>query len=397
MIKRLLLNPLRQTGPEPSFWLLVAVTVTGTLAMHIFVPALPAAARDLGSTATAIQLTVSLYLIGLGFGQLIYGPLSDRFGRRPATVVSLALYTLGLALAIPASNIGWLVAARILQSFGAGGALVLGRAMVRDGSSSTDAVRRLSLLAIAMTATPTLAPALGGLITSTLGWRAIFVVLALAVGALFALVVLNLPETNRNPAPLPSLGSILTGYARLLGQQSYMGYVVAGACCTTSAYAFLSSAPFLFVDILHRSPDEVGLYCLIIIAGMAVGAVLARQLVSKLDIKTAARLGAAVCVAGAVALLIVDLVHALSVATIVAPMILYSVGMGLTSPNAVAGLMNAVPRAVGAGSSFYGFTQMAFGALFTAIVAFWHDGSALPVACTLLFGAALAQIALLRV
>jgi MFS transporter, DHA1 family, multidrug resistance protein len=340
---------------------------------------------------------VTLYLVGLGLGQLVYGPLSDRFGRRPTIVISLAIYTLGLGLAIPVRGVGSLIAARLLQSLGACGSLVLGRAMVRDSAAGGDVVRRMSLLMITMTLTPLLAPALGGYISSLLGWRAIFVILTIAVGTLLALVALTLPETNRNPTPLPNIGSIFIAYARLLRLPSYPNYAAAGAFCTTSVYAFLSAAPFIFVDVLHRSPDQVGLYCLMIIAGMIIGAALARQAVSKISIRTAARCGAAICLVGALGLLAVDLAHLLSVPTVIAPMLIFSLGMGIAAPNAVAGLMNAAPNAIGAASSFYGFGQMSFGALATMVVALWNDGSALPVASVLVAAATMALVALRKV
>ncbi len=142
---------------QASLPLLVAVTMTGTVALHIFVPALAAAAADLGTTPVAAQLTITLYLVGLACGQLVYGPLSDRFGRRPVLIAGLSLYLAGLLLAIPARSIEVLIVARILQSLGACGSLVLGRAMVRDVSTATDAARKIAILTMAMTLTPALA------------------------------------------------------------------------------------------------------------------------------------------------------------------------------------------------------------------------------------------------
>src|ERR1700731_4498007 len=180
-----LARPLLRNRTVPSLGLLIAVTMTGTMAMHIFVPAMPAAA-DLGASPSLIQSTMTLYIVGLAVGQLIYGPLSDRFGRRPILLFSLALYVLGLVLAIPVASVGALIGARVLQSLGACGALVLGRAMVRDSSTGEDAVRRLAAVMIAMTMTPAIAPAIGGAISGWLGWRAIFALLEIIVTSLLA-------------------------------------------------------------------------------------------------------------------------------------------------------------------------------------------------------------------
>ena len=124
----ILARPLLRRRAAPSLALLIAVTMTGTMAMHVFVPAMPAAAADLGTSPSLIQSTITLYIVGLAARQLIYGPLSDRFGRRPVLLFSLALYVLGLVLAIPVASVGELIGARLLQSLGACGALVLGRA-----------------------------------------------------------------------------------------------------------------------------------------------------------------------------------------------------------------------------------------------------------------------------
>ncbi|MGY2051891.1 multidrug effflux MFS transporter [Methylobacterium sp. JK268] len=386
-----------QTAPaRASLPLLVAVTMTGTVALHIFVPVLPAAAADLGTSPVVAQLTITLYLVGLACGQLVYGPLSDRFGRRPVLIGGMSLYLAGLVLAIPAPSIGVLVAARVLQSLGACGSLVLGRAMVRDVSTPEDATAKLALLTMAMTLTPALAPAIGGVVGGAFGWRAVFVLLAAAVALLGALVVTTLPETNRAPVALPGLGAVVAAYLRLLRIPAYRAYVVAGACAGTSLYAFLAVAPFLLGEHLGQTPQAVGFDCLLVVAGMVAGAWIAARLARRVPTRRAARGGNALCFLGALALLAIDRSGQLSVATLILPLVLYAVGIGILGPNAVAGLMNVDPHAAGAASSLYGFVQMTCGAVFTLAVAAWHDGTATPVAVTLLAAASLAALALRR-
>jgi DHA1 family bicyclomycin/chloramphenicol resistance-like MFS transporter len=389
-------KPLFRAASDPSLALLIIITMTGTVAMHIFVPALPDAALALNASPFAVQLTITLYLCGLASGQLVYGPLSDRFGRRPVLLFSLALYFVGLVLAIPAQSITTLVAARVLQSLGGCGSLVLGRAMVRDVSTAEDAARKIAVLTIVMALTPALAPAIGGYINVWFGWRAIFACLAAVVGVLCLVVLATLPETNNRPIPLPGIGAVVTGYVRLLRSDKYRNFLIAGACAGTSLYAFLAVAPFLLVDRLGQSPRDVGLYCLIVVAGMVVGAVIAR-FAGRVEIRKAARRGNLLSVAAAAALLVIDLSGHLTVVTLLAPLMLYATGVGIAGPNAVAGLMNVDPRAAGFASSLYGFSQMAFGAVFTLAVALWHSASALPVAVTLLVASGLAMLSLNRV
>src|SRR3954454_23593720 len=151
-----------ESAPRPPLWLLVLITLSGTLAMHMFVPALPSAAVDLGASVAAMQTTISLYILGLAFGQLVYGPLSDRFGRRPTLMLGLALYTAAGLAATLAPGVGALIAARLVQALGGCAGLVLGRAMVRDTAEAKDAVRRLALLTLMMMAGPGVAPLIGG-------------------------------------------------------------------------------------------------------------------------------------------------------------------------------------------------------------------------------------------
>ena len=382
---------------HPSLALLVAVTMTGTVALHILIPSLPAVAKDLGAPPATVQLTITLYLLGLAAGQLAYGPVSDRFGRRPVLIVSLTLYLIGILLAIPAASIGALVTARVLQSIGACGALVLGRAMVRDVSTSEDAAKKLAVLITCMTLTPALAPGIGGLIEVWFGWRAIFVALAIVVGTLALLVVTTLPETNLRPTSSLGFGTAVSSYRILLRSGKFRRYLVAGSCSGVSLYAFLSVAPFLYIDVLGRSAQEVGLFCVIVSFGMAAGAATMRVLVGRMDTRRGARLGAGISAVAALSLLAVSLAGGLSILTLTGTMIVYAMGAGVGGPNMVAGAMNVDPRAAGAASGLYGFTQMAFASCFTLAVGLWHDGTALPVAVVLVVASSLAVVSLQRV
>jgi DHA1 family bicyclomycin/chloramphenicol resistance-like MFS transporter len=380
----------------PPLALLIAVTMSGTVALHIFIPALPAAGRELGASPTTVQLTITLYLVGLAVGQLVYGPVSDRFGRRPILIGSLAVYLLGFLLAIPAASIGELIFARVLQSLGACGALVLGRAMVRDVSSDADATKQMAVLMTCMTLTPTLAPGLGGLIEASLGWRAIFVVLAATVAVMLLLVIVLAPETNRDRVTMRGASFVLGGYARLLRSGKFRRYLLAGACSGTSLYAFLATAPFLYIELLHRSAQEVGLFCVIVSMGMAVGAILVRLTVGRLELRRGARLGNLVCVAGALLLMAAHFAGMLTVTTLTGATLIYALGVGIAGPNIVTGAISVDPGSAGSASGLYGFCQMAVGALCTLAVGLWHDGTALPLAVVLAAASTTAAVALAR-
>ncbi len=232
--------------------------MTGTVAMHVFVPALSSAAADLQTSPFMAQLTITLYLCGLAGGQLVYGPLSDRFGRRPLILFSMVLYLLGFLLAIPATNIAWLVVARVLQSLGGCGALVIGRAMVRDVSSDEDATRQMAVLTMSMTLTPALAPAIGGFINAWFGWRAIFAVLAAIVGCLLVLVVLRLPETNRRKIELPGFAAVVSGYRHLSSRPSSAASWWRAPAAARRSTPSSPSPPSSSRNVLGRRPRRSG-------------------------------------------------------------------------------------------------------------------------------------------
>jgi DHA1 family bicyclomycin/chloramphenicol resistance-like MFS transporter len=380
------------SNDRAPFVLIVAITACGTLGMHLIIPALPDTARALGVSAGSIQLTITLYLIGLAIGQLIYGPISDRFGRRPVLLAGLALFTLaGIATAV-APNAWLLVVARILQSIGACAGLVLGRAIVRDSATQDRAAAQLAMLTLVMSAAPAIAPVLGGYATAWFGWRTAFALLAVVGGVTLLFALLLLPETSALQSG--SRASLLLSSLRLLRSRAIRGYVLGGACTTTSFYAFMAASPFILVDLLHQPTERVGLYYLLLMAGVAGGSLSANRIAGRIRTQLALRIANAIAVIGAASFMLADLSGWLSVLTVIAPMVVFMVGAGMASPFALSGAVSVNPQAIGAASGLYGFTQMAYGALCTIVVEVWRPGSVFTVAVVLLGSALLGQAAL---
>jgi MFS transporter, DHA1 family, multidrug resistance protein len=374
------------------FALIVAVTACGTLGMHLIIPALPDTARSLGVSPGTIQLTITLYLIGLAIGQLLYGPVSDRFGRRPVLLVGLALFTLAGIATTAAPNAWTLVVARILQSIGACAGLVLGRAIVRDSAAADRAAAQLAMLTMVMSAAPAIAPVLGGYATAWFGWRAAFALLAIVGAATLTFAVLLLPETNALQSSART--SLLLGSLRLFRSRAFCGYVLGGACTTTSFYAFMAASPFILVDLLDQPTERVGLYYLLLMAGVAAGSLSANRVAGRIRTQLALRLANGFAIAGAAAFMLADLTGRLTVVTVIAPIVVFMVGAGMASPFALSGAVSINTQAIGAASGLYGFTQMAYGALCTVIVEVWRPGSVFTVAVVLLVSALLGQAAL---
>lgn len=385
--------PATPGAPAPSLqvpiWLLVLITLSGTLGMHMFVPALPLAAAQLGTTPQAMQMTISLYIAGLAVGQLIYGPLSDAFGRRPLLLGGLAVYTAAGLVAGMSSGIDALIAARLLQALGGSAGLVLGRAIVRDTVRSDDAVRKLALLNLMMVIGPGLAPIIGGAIVGHVGWRVIFLVLALMGALAFVCTARLLPETGR-PTGTISPKSLMRDYRELLASRVFVGYAIGGACSTTAFYAFLAAAPFVFANELHRPPTELGFYLAMMMAGFSLGNALTGRLMRSLSGEQVlfganlASLGSA-----GVLLALVATGH-LSVVAVVGLLFLFTIGAGAASPVSMVKAISVAPRLTGSAAGLYGFGQMAVGAVCTALVSLGRD-PALTSAVVLTAMAALAR------
>jgi DHA1 family bicyclomycin/chloramphenicol resistance-like MFS transporter len=360
--------------------------------MHIIIPALPATARALGMSIGTSQLTITLYLIGLAIGQLLYGPLSDRFGRRPVMLAGLSLFTAASIVTAVAPNAVILIGARILQSLGGCAGLVLGRAAVRDGATAEKAAAQLALLTLVMVTVPALAPAVGGYLTAYIHWRASYVLLALFGAITLASCALMMPETLS--AQTGTRRSMLTAYGRLLRSRRFLGYAVGGACSTTAFYAFMSASPFIFETQLHQPTQRVGLYYLLLMLGVAGGSLGANRLAGRVPIQTALRIANALGILGAALFALADAADVLTVASVVAPVSLFMVGAGMASPFALAGSVSVNPQAIGAASGMYGFIQMGYGMLCTVVVETWHPGAVYPVATVLLGSALLGQAAM---
>ncbi len=356
-------HPLPLRAP---LWLLALITLNGALAMHILVPALRIAALDLGASAGSMQLTISFYICGLAVGQLVYGPLSDRFGRRSVLLIGLGLYIVsGLAAAL-APSAEALIAARLFQALGGSAGLVLGRAIVRDNATLSEAARRLALLNLMVTVGPGLAPLIGGALAVTAGWRSIFVVLgALGVASLMFAWRL-LPETAGLAAD-HNVRTILRNYRLLVGSPTFIGYAVGGGCATTSMYAFLSAAPFIFVDQLHRPVHEIGIYLALVISGVWLGSVAASRLVGRVGLDLLLVRANLLSLVGAMIFLAAVLTNQLTVPITIGSMFLFTVGVGIVGPAALTRALSVNAHVVGSASGLYGFTQLAVGALCTAL------------------------------
>jgi DHA1 family bicyclomycin/chloramphenicol resistance-like MFS transporter len=375
--------------PQAPLWLLAIITFCGTFAMHIFVPALPIAGVDLGVGAATMQTTISIYIVGLAFGQLIYGPLADKFGRRKVLMIGIVIYTsAGLAAAI-APDAHALITARLFQALGGCSGLVLGRAMVRDTSAPNDAVRRLALMNLMVMFGPGLAPLLGGFLANSLGWRSIFFALC-ALGVVnFVLAWRLLPETGR--ARAANGPTLIQDYKQLLRSREFLLLTLGGGCATTSAYAFIASAPFIFVHDLHRPASEVGPYLAMLVCGVWGGSFTASRLIHRVSVRKLLIGANALSAVATFAMFGATLLGVLSVPIVIGCMFVFSLGSGTASPAALSEAISVNPNVIGSASGLYGFGQMAVGAICTTLAGFGGN-PALGATMVMAVAAVIAQV-----
>ncbi|WP_028205137.1 multidrug effflux MFS transporter [Paraburkholderia nodosa] len=373
----------------PSLFILVCITLSGTFPLHVFVPALPLAASELHTSSAGIGLTITLYVIGLSIGQLIYGPLSDRYGRRPVLLGGLALFVVASLAAAFAPSLKSLEFARIVQALGGCSGLVLGRAITRDSSGSTTLIRRLATLSIAMAVATAIAPIIGAQFVEHLGWRPIFLALSTVNVLILAAVWLRVPETHAASRGVKA-GAYARSYLQLLRSPAFIAHSLGGASATTGIYAFLSASPFILEAKLGLSTQAFGFAYFSLVVGLASGQSTAKRLAGKVSARTALISASLIMGAASASLLVSWYFDTLTVAAVMAPMIVMFFATGLSSPFAISSALDVEPGVVGAAAGLYGCLQMGYGALCTAAVGLVPSNPMLSMIVALIVSSAIA-------
>ncbi len=358
--------------------LLALLTAIGPLSVDLYLPSLPAIGRAFAAEPAAVQLTISLYLIGFAAGQIAYGPLSDRHGRKPVMLAAMLIYCVATVACAAAPSIAALIAARTLQAFGSSGAVVLARAVVRDLYEGPRAGRELSLMAMIMGLAPIVAPVIGSGLQAAFGWRSCFVFLVLAGIAAAAAVHRLLPETLRRHPGTPTFGvaASIAVVARNRGALAHMGIIAAGY---GGLFAFISGSPFVLQSVHALSPFGYALSFAVASAGYIVGTSLAAKLVVRWGLDRTIGWGAFALAAAGLAMVLATALAPRAVAGFVAPMTLYLLGLGLAMPQALAGALQPFPERAGAASSLIGVVQQTVAATTGALVAHALGATAWPL------------------
>ena len=380
--------------PEPPrralFAVLIACAAIGPMSMHILLPSLPGLQRVFATDFATVQLTLTLYLVGLAGAQLVYGPLSDRFGRRPVLLAGLSLYLGGSLVCVLAPTIEVLIAGRIVQAIGGCAGLVLGRAIVRDLFERERAASMLAYITMAMVVAPMLAPTVGGFLEVWFGWSAIFIFFIGAGASVLLAAALFLPETHDARPEVSGPYQMAVSFAALLGRRTFLGYAFHLAFATGVWMSFIGGAPYVTIELLGCSPNEYGLYFIAAAAMYAVGNYTAGRISQRVGSDRMILAGNCVATFSAVMLGGFVVGGAITPFTLFFSVAVLSFGQGLSIPNAFAGAVSVDPQRIGAASGLAGFLQMAIAAACSFLVGALLAGTAVPMAAMMIALAVLA-------
>src|SRR5271169_3161175 len=360
---------------------LAALSAIGPLTTDMYLPSLPDIARLLGATTAQAQLTVSSYLLGFAVGQIFYGPLADRHGRKPVLLGAMALYCAASLACALSTSIEMLIAARALQALGGSGGIVLARAIVRDLYSGVRAGRELSLIGAVMALAPVLAPLIGGVLQTGFGWRSVFFTLVGAGLAGAAIVWPLMPETLAQRAADPvSPATMLQSYRVVARNPAYLAYLGLASTSFTGLFAWISGSSFVLQYLYGLTPFQFGVAFAVGSIGYMIGTTWAARLVMHHGIDATLGIGCAAMAAGGLGMMLAIVLGLTSSASIVLPMAVYLGGMGMVLPQAIAGAMTPFPERAGAASALLGFIQQTASALCGLVVGALLGKSAWPLA-----------------
>ena len=365
---------------------LTGLVATSAISTDLYLPSLPAIALAFDSSIAQVQLTLSVFLAGFAVSQIISGPLSDLWGRRPVLIGGLSLYLLATIACVFAPSIEVLIAARFVQALGGCSGVVLARAVLRDLYERQDAARMLSFIAVAMALAPAIGPIIGGFLETTFGWQANFWALFVFGSAILLCVILILPETNAHrEAGGIDVRRIARNYRTLSRDRVFLGYSLIAAAGYSGIFAVISGSSFLFIGGLGLPPHLYGLSFGTIIVGYMFGAYLSGRLNRRMELTRLLMIGAVLACLGGLSGATLTLIGHVSVAGLIVPSIVYFAGCGLLLPNATACAIANYPKMAGTASALLGFLQMLMAALVGIAVGHLadHSGRAMTMAIAL--------------
>ncbi|MEU7719259.1 multidrug effflux MFS transporter [Streptomyces tibetensis] len=359
---------------------LALLSFVGPLSTDMYLPAFPRMAADLGTDASGVQLTLTAFLAGMTLGNLVFGPLSDRYGRRRPLLAGSAVCTVATALCAVAPSLGWLITLRLVTGFTAAAGIVIGRAVVADVADGAAAARLLGLLMSLTGIAPIVAPLLGGTAIEGLGWRSVFWTLGAMTALVAVMVVVGVPESLPRDRRRPRGARQLAGSVKeVLSDRAYIGYSLAFTFAFGALFCYIAGSPFLLQNVLGLG---VGTSSVAFSGGAVVATVssaVSARVVGRVAPERVLASGLRAMAAGTAALLAATVADMLSVAACLALLAVVCAGLGLVVGNAAALAIGRVPTAAGTGSALLGTAQNALGAVVAPLVGLGGSDTALPL------------------
>ncbi|MCC7516751.1 MAG: Bcr/CflA family multidrug efflux MFS transporter [Pseudomonadales bacterium] len=383
-----------KVGDTELIILLGLLSAIGPLSVDTYLPGLPAMASEFAVAVAGVERSVSSYLLGLAAGQVLAGPLSDRYGRRPVLLVGLGLALLASLACAYATDADTLVLARAVQGLGTAAMPAAGRAMIRDVWSGDQAARAMSFVLLVMAFAPLVAPLLGGQLYVYFGWRSIFWLLGACSVLLMALVLFRLPETNRRERREEvKLLTYFTAYGQVLASGRAWRYLLCGGLSYAIMFAYITGSPAVYIGLFGVDPQHFGFFFALNVIALMLGNWLNTRYVARWGYRRLLGIGTVVSLLGVLALLACAYTGAGGLPAIVITLFIAMSPVGATGANAAVGLLNQYPHNAGGASAMFGVAQFGFGALAGFLVGVFHAGSAVAMALSMLLMAGGAFIA----
>lgn len=378
--------------------IIVLICIISTIARYAldsYLPSMPNIAINLHSTIEQVQNTLTIYLIGFSISQLIFGTLSDYYGRRRCIIVGLTIMIAGSLLSACANSIFFLIIGRFFTGLGGGACAVLNRAIASDRFEGADFARVWSYTTTTLTLILIFAPLVGGVTQDWYGWRMNILITTTYISIIFLILIKFLPETNLYLKKKPIiLKNILKIYLKLLNNKEFMGYVLCYTLTFAGLIAYFQESPFLFIDNLGYTATDYGLSSLFIAATYFVGGFIIQKFVHKVGIPKMLVLGMIIMGIGGFVMLMGYLLHDLNAFMIILPAVIYTLGARIVIPNAMAGSFGKRAKKIGSASALIGCCQMLGSALVSFILSLIYHDTLLPLALTLMILAFLALLCL---
>ncbi|PWK76266.1 multidrug effflux MFS transporter [Aminobacter sp. AP02] len=350
--------------------LMVAI---GPISLALFTPAMPEIVQAFGTTEAAVKMTLSLYFGGFAFAQLICGPLSDGFGRRPITLVFMAIYLAASVLALMAPNIETLVAARFLQGVGAAVGVSVARAVVRDVFTHERSARIMNMIGILLALGPAIAPTLGGLTMEFFGWHAIFIVMVLLGIVVMLVAMFVLRETVTRDLSRIRPTALITSYGSLFRSPYFVLCCLVIAGTTGAIYTQATVLAFILMERVGLTPTQFGIGMLMQTANFMAGAVVMRMLMPRFGAVCMVPVGLTFVAIGAISMAILLRTYEPTFLLVMVPVGTYAFGIAMVTPAMMTAAMAPFPKNAGAASSMMGFFQMGAGMVGGAVAAWMGD------------------------